>query len=109
MDELRDIVPAGWRATTDHYPCQDYRDLPTAVVPIAEIEPPMRDEGIALFNLPRLRELAQGLVAGSRILPIEVGPSLNVAYRYRVLNGFHRFYLCRYFGYKEIPTVLIDD
>lgn len=110
MEQLQDLIPAQWRASSAHYAVHDYRDLPTVLIPLDAIEPPLRDPGSREFDLPRLRSLASGIVKGERILPIEIGaPARDIAYQYRVRNGFHRFYLCKELGFTMIPTVLIDE
>jgi hypothetical protein len=110
MDELSDIIPEGWSASAACYPCEDYRDLPTVIVALRSIEPPRRKGMNAPhFDVPRLRRLAQGLVAGHRIPPIEVTPKSSVgAYPYRVRNGFHRYHLCIELGFTKIPVVEIE-
>jgi len=106
MDDLRDLIPAGWRAPSAHYLCKPYAHLQTIVLSLDTIEPPRRDQGIAHFDMRRLRSLADGIVKGEPILPIEVSvPARSDAYRYRVCNGFHRYYLCNELGFTSIPAV----
>jgi hypothetical protein len=42
MDQLRDIIPDGWRAKFASYPCEHYQYLPTIDVELSAIEPPRR-------------------------------------------------------------------
>jgi hypothetical protein len=106
MDGLRDLIPVGWRATVPHYRCKDYVDLPTVLVLFDAIEPPRRDPGIMQFDMRRLRSLADGIIKGEPIPPIEVSIlARSDAHRYRVHNGFHRFYLCKELGFTAIPAV----
>jgi hypothetical protein len=59
MDDLRNLICVGWRASSPHYICKDYTDLPTVIVSLAAIEPPpRRDEG---FDVSKLRRLATGI------------------------------------------------
>jgi hypothetical protein len=110
MEELQDLIPAGWRASSAHYAVRDYADLATVFVSLAAIEPPLRDPGSRDFDLTRLRRVANWIVTGVLIEPIEIGtPAKDIAYQYRVRNGFHRFYLCMELGFTMIPTVLIDE
>jgi hypothetical protein len=109
-EQLLDLIPSQWRAPSSHYAVLDYADLPTILVSLDIIEPPMRDPGIHDFDLPRLRSLASGIVNGGHVYPIEIGtPARGVGYQYRVRNGFHRFYLCKELGFTMMPTVLIDE
>ena len=110
MDQLRDIIPDGWRAKSVSYPCEHYRHLPTIEVELIAIEPPRRS-GMKgpHFDIPRLRRLAQGIIAGNRIPPIEVTPKrTGAAYAHRVRNGFHRYHLCMALGLTKIPVVEIE-
>ena len=110
MEELRDLIPANWRVSSAHYAVDDYADLPTVFVSLDSIEPPRRDPGLRDFDLTRLRRIANWIVKGDRIQPIEVGsPATDTPYQYRIRNGFHRFYLCKALGFTLIPTVLIDE
>jgi hypothetical protein len=106
MDELRDLIPPGWRAPSAHYPCAPYKDLPTVFITLDIIEAVRRDPGTRDFDIPRLRRLADGITKGHPIPPIEISsPARDEAYQYRVCNGFHRFYLCKELGFKSIPAV----
>jgi|ERR1700722_8054959 len=106
VDELLDLIPVGWRAPFAHYLCAPYVDLPTIFVSLAVIEPSRRDQGTRDFDIPRLRSLAEGIVKSNPIPPIEISsPARNDSYQYRVCNGFHRYYLCREFGFTTIPAV----
>ncbi len=111
MDALRDIIPDGWHPKSPCYPCEHYKDLPTIEVALHAIEPPRR-KGMQgpHFDIARLRRLAQGIVAGDRIPPIEVTPKSEAAlYAHRVRNGFHRYYLCKRLGFTVLPVVEIED
>jgi hypothetical protein len=110
MEQLRDIIPDGWRAKSASYQCEHYQHLPTFEVELSSIEPPRRSamEG-PHFDVARLRRLAQGIILGSPIPPIEVTPKrADRAYAHRVRNGFHRYYLCMSLGFTKIPVVEIE-
>ena len=108
-EELSDLIPPKWRPSSTHYAVKAYADLPTVLISLGAIEPPLRDPGIREFDLPRLRSLASGIVKGDLILPIEISARpKDPAYQYRVRNGFHRFHLCKELGFTMIPAVLID-
>lgn len=81
------------------------------VLAIAEIEPPARDAGVALF--PRAKQILEGVRRGDKLPPIrvEVLPEVRGQYRYKVADGFHRFHLSRALGYSEIAAIVLpcDD
>jgi hypothetical protein len=53
--------------------------------------------------------LAQGIVAGDRIPPIEVTPKSCVGtFSHRVRKGFHRYHLSVALGFTAIPVVEIE-
>jgi hypothetical protein len=79
-----------------------YRSSSNAMlVPPAHVEPPFRFVSVTKdwrgFDRARFISLLKGIVAAAEIKPVpllelpvyEFGPS---TYRYRVRNGFHRFY-----------------
>jgi hypothetical protein len=110
MKQLQDLIPVHWRPSSTHYAAKDYADLPTVIVSLDAIEPPLRDPGVQEFDLTRLRRIAGWIVEAIPIQPIEIGtPAKDPSYQYRVRNGFHRFYLCQALGLTQIPTVLIDE
>lgn len=76
------------------------------VVPIGEIEPPLRTVGVAMF--PRAKRYLDAIRSGGAQLPIEVEllPEMRGPYRYRVLDGFHRFHLSLALGFSEIPVIV---
>jgi hypothetical protein len=87
----------------------DIGDFPphrVQIIPIAEIDPPLRDVGVALLPsaqwiLDKIRNRAKQLPVKAELLPPELGP-----YRYRILDGFHRFHLSRALGFTAIPAVV---
>jgi len=73
---------------------------------IAEIEPPLRDVGVALF--PRAKQILDGLMRGDALPPIHVEllPEITGLHRYRTTDGFHRFHLSRAVGFSQIPAIV---
>jgi hypothetical protein len=65
------------------------------MLPLAEIEPPLRDVGVALF--PRAKRILDGMLRGDALPPVflELLPEMPGPYRYRTTDGFHRFHLSR--------------
>ncbi|WP_186188067.1 hypothetical protein [Burkholderia gladioli] len=73
---------------------------------IAEIEPPLRCVGVALF--PRAKRILDGILHGDALPPIyvELLPEFSGPYRYRTTDGFHRFHLSRALGLSQIPAIV---
>ncbi|TGB31565.1 hypothetical protein [Burkholderia thailandensis] len=76
------------------------------VLSIAEIEPPLRCVGVALF--PRAKRILDGILRGDALPPIyvELLPEFSGPYRYRTTDGFHRFHLSRALGLSQIPAIV---
>lgn len=79
-----------------------------ATVPITEIEPPVREAGIPSFRKYKLVPVLLAFTSPERVLPAVRAERLDTAgrYRYRVLNGYHRFYASVAVGYSSLPVVL---
>jgi hypothetical protein len=79
-----------------------FRTAGVELVPLVEIEPPMRDAGTQPFKKYKMMSLLMALTSPEcAIPPIEVvrtpagGP-----YRFQVRNGFHRYYLSAAAGFR---------
>jgi hypothetical protein len=89
-----------------------YRSTPAAVaVPLREIEPPYRvpEKDWRGFDRGRLVSVLVGIATGAEIEPVpllKLPPSDFPAapYRYRVRNGFHRFYASIAAGFECLPA-----
>lgn len=78
------------------------------VVPLADIAPPRRAAGTPLFRKCKLVPVLLGLQSPHGYLPpCEVVSHADGPFRYRLHNGFHRFYASVAVGYSCLP-VLID-
>ncbi len=76
------------------------------LVPITEIEPPTRDAGVAPFKKAKLVPILMAFASSHRLPPVEVNrlkPSAE--YRYRIYDGFHRYYASVAVGYPMVPIV----
>ena len=94
-----------------------YRSSSDAIlVPLTDIEPPYRVARVAKdwrgFDRTRFISVLKGIVAAAEIEPVpllelpvyEFGPS---TYRYRVRNGFHRFYASIVAGFECLAAVVV--
>jgi hypothetical protein len=94
-----------------------YRSSADAIlVRLTNIEPPYRIVGVAKdwrgFDRSRFISVLKGIVAAAEIEPVpllelpvyEFAPN---TYRYRVCNGFHRFYASIVTGFECLPVVVV--
>ena len=75
-------------------------------VPITEIEPPVRDVGIPPFRKYKLVPVLLAFWSPECALPpVPVEQADNGSYRYRPINGYHRFYASVAAGYSMLPVI----
>ena len=106
-DWLREAGAIGFTPITT-----SYRSRPgTTLVPLTAIEPVPRlvKKDFRGFERNRLIRLLQGFVSADEIEPVPLSelPLLEFAptpYRFRVRNGFHRFYASIAVGYEHLPA-----
>jgi hypothetical protein len=90
-----------------------YRSSPCAIlVPLTRAEPIARftshPKDFRCFDRARLIRILQGLVADDEIGPVEAielpgREFCDVPYRYRVCDGYHRFYASIAAGFAMLP------
>jgi hypothetical protein len=71
------------------------------VVPIAEVEPPARNQGVRAFDKFRLMPVLFAFRSPECALPAAPGGP----YRFKVRNGYHLFYASIAVGYSKIPVI----
>ncbi len=97
-----------------------YLSTPDAVlVPLHEIEPPHRKHTCPKdyrgFDRARLIDVLKGIVAGSEIKPVLLiklsagNSALILPYRFRVSDGFHRFYASMAAGFKSLSATIENE
>jgi hypothetical protein len=97
---------AAFRRTIDFYTYPPELDAHTDVVPIANVEPPQRDDGVPPFIKDRMVAVLVGLQSPHGVVPpIHVCQHNQDGYRYKVLNGYHRFYGAVALGFPKIPVI----
>ena len=78
------------------------------VVRLADVEPPRRNDGVPPFKKYKLVPIL--LAFGSpecALPPVEVEPMPNDGgTKYRVVNGYHRYYASVAAGYTKIPVTI---
>ena len=94
-----------------------YRSTTAAVaVALREIEPPYRtpEKDWRGFDRGRLISVLKAIATGAEIEPVpllELPPDLpsRAPYRFRVLDGFHRFYGSIAAGFEYLPGSIVGD
>lgn len=78
------------------------------VVPIADIRPAIRNEGIECINAERGALILNLIKRGKPLHPIVVNapPDLQPPYRYSLYDGYHRLNISVALGYSHIPVVI---
>lgn len=76
------------------------------VVPITQIEPPVRDAGTPPFRKYKLVPVLLAFRSPECALPPVPVEQLDAgSYRYRPINGYHRFYASVAAGYSMLPVI----
>jgi hypothetical protein len=93
-----------WTRGSDYYPYKSHRIV--EIVPLSDIEPPQRDTDIAPFKKYKMCPVLFAFQSPEcELPPVLVKPlTTNVSFRYRLVNGFHRFYASVHVGYTHIPV-----
>ncbi|OAI05412.1 hypothetical protein A1353_11540 [Methylomonas methanica] len=77
------------------------------IVLLSDIEPPQRSKAIEPFKKYKLVPLLLAFRSPECGLPpIQLVELEDAVYRYRVTNGYHRFYSSIAVGYSHAPAVL---
>lgn len=97
-----------WTRGTDYYPYQSSRAV--EIVSLSDIEPPRRDAGVIPFKKYKMCPVLFAFQSPECALPPVVVEfmSASQAFRYRIVNGFHRFYASVHVGYTHIPVEMRD-
>lgn len=86
-------------------------DRPYELAAIADIELPMRNEGVTLdangFNRDRMMRILMGIRVGDALPPIDVEASDPGQRPYRLRVGFHRFYASLTCRFSHIPVDIV--
>jgi hypothetical protein len=78
------------------------------VVPLSDVEPPMRNSGVPPFKKYKMVPILFALSSPECALPpVEVGAlAVRAAHRFKVHNGYHRYYASVAVGYPLLPVVI---
>jgi hypothetical protein len=78
------------------------------VVPLSDIEPPIRNSGVPPFKKYKMVPILLAFLSPECALPpVEVQPLMpSETYRFKVYNGYHRYYASVAVGYTKLPIVI---
>ena len=94
---------AGFSAHTPAYASSSCTQWPTTIVPVSDVEAPRRDLGVVGLHEDRTLSLLQAFRSGVSIPPLEVHVAPGQT-KYRVRDGFHRYYLSIACGFSMLPV-----
>lgn len=95
----------GWKSHASSYVATSDPQYPTTVVPLSEVAAPVRNKNVAWFKEQRMVDVLRGFRVGDKLPPIEVDePPTNTGFRYRVRDGFHRYYASAAVGFTQLPV-----
>lgn len=96
-----------WVRQSEYFP-PSRAYAPVATIALVLIEPPRRAPGISLFRKEKLVPILLSFRSPECALPpIEIETLPGAAqYRFRVLNGCHRYYASAAVGYTKIPVLI---
>lgn len=72
-------------------------------VPIEELEPVQRNPGVIGLHLDRTERVLHRLMAGADLDPIPTTFLSRSQYRYRIRDGYHRYWIARTCGLTRVP------
>jgi hypothetical protein len=84
--------------------------LSVTEVAIAEIEPLRRSVPLDFggFRRDRLINVLRGLATGAALPPIRLKATGSAPFRYKLNDGFHRFYGAAASGFERVPAIVYD-
>jgi len=95
------------RRGSPFYPYKVIDHQSVQVVPATLVEPPQRAEGVPPFKKYKLLPVFFAFQSPECELPaIEVIELNEGRYRYRVRNGYHRYYASVAVGFSELPVLV---
>jgi hypothetical protein len=91
----------------EYYPYPVGQADKVQVVPIAEVQPPLRNKGVPPFKKYKMLPVLFAFASPECAMPaVEVTACSEGPYRYRVQNGYHRYYASVAVGFTQLPVTL---
>ena len=78
------------------------------ILDIQEICPPVRNPGVTCFEEDKMLRILKGIASNASLPPIQVDCPPQAPLRYRVRDGFHRYYATVLLGFRRIPADVLD-
>lgn len=75
-------------------------------VPISDVTPPERNSGVQPFNEERMISILSAFRSGTPLPPIEVNETSAPPYRYKVYDGYHRYYASAAAGFSNLAVIV---
>lgn len=102
---LREGNAIGFSPTTPAYLFEPDPVWPNVVVvPFSEVAPIVRDAGVVGLHEDRTVSLLRAITTGHAVPAVEADePTQPMVRRYRVRNGYHRFYISAALGFSHVP------
>ena len=98
----------GFRPLSNAYRFSSDPRWPTQVVPITQIQPPVRDAGVVGLSGARTIDILKGFVADTPLPPAPVHTPPGAALdRYWVRDGYHRYYCSIAAGFSCLPVAVM--
>ena len=109
VDISRSLIAAagmeGFKPTTKSYSVLEVEGIPISIVPVGVVRPPTRNPGVETLNRERSMSILSAFWTQTPLPALEVDEAPGLGeYRYRVRDGFHRFYLAIAMGYECFPV-----
>ncbi len=96
-----------WERISTYYPYQHLERDEVEVVPMSEVEPPARSVGVPLLRKSGIVSVLFGFQHPDCRLPAVAVTRLSQGpYRFRVLDGTHRFYASIAVGFTDLPVLI---
>jgi hypothetical protein len=98
------------RGGNQSYSCCPISDN-VEIVPLAEVGPPTRSSGVPPFKKYKLVPVLFGFQSPEAPLPaitvLRKAPPDK--YRYKIYNGYHRYYASAAVGYPSLPVIIMES
>ena len=101
---LRQGNAVGFSPTMSAYLFERDPEWPNVVAPFSDVEPPVRNRDVLGLHEDRTVSLLRAITAGHAVPAVEADEPPNPkSHRYRVRNGYHRFYISAALGFSHVP------
>ena len=84
-------------------------DASAEIVSLQDIKTPKRDAETLLFSEARMMNILKGIAEDAAIPPIEICIIEDGEFKYKLKDGFHRFYASVALSFEVIPAIVVED